>query len=92
MCGPTLYNVDEERGEANPVMIPVSSTAIPLDDLPVFKVILFTMFLSGTVFIFCLYIYMNFYNLILLIANRLGLALVHLEKANQSTRSRNHPT
>jgi hypothetical protein len=38
MCGPTLYNVDEERGEANPVMIPVSSTAIPLHDLPVFKV------------------------------------------------------
>jgi hypothetical protein len=39
MCGPTLYNVDEELGEAHPVMIPVSSTAIPLDDLPVFKVL-----------------------------------------------------
>lgn len=38
VCGPTLYNVDEEQGEAHPVMIPVSSTAIPLDDLPVFKV------------------------------------------------------
>ena len=37
-CGPTLYEVDENLGEANPVMIPVSSTAIPLDDLPVFKV------------------------------------------------------
>ena len=39
-CGPTLYEVDENLGEANPVMIPVSSTAIPLDDLPVFKVII----------------------------------------------------
>jgi hypothetical protein len=38
LCAPTLYEVDEQLGEANPVMIPVSSTAIPLDDLPVFKV------------------------------------------------------
>ena len=38
LSAPTLYEVDENLGEANPVMIPVSSTAIPLDDLPVFKV------------------------------------------------------
>ena len=38
LCLPTLYEVNEEREEAVPVMIPVSSTAIPLDDLPVFKV------------------------------------------------------
>ena len=40
LSAPTLYEVDENLGEANPVMIPVSSTAIPLDDLPVFKVLL----------------------------------------------------
>ena len=38
LCLPTLYTVDEERDEASPIMIPVSSTAIPIDDLPVFKV------------------------------------------------------
>ena len=38
LCLPTLYKVDEELEEAVPVMIPVSSTAIPIDDLPVFKV------------------------------------------------------
>ena len=51
VCGPTLYNVDEEEGEAHPVMIPVSSTAIPLDDLPVFKVIIPFMFNSRNIFL-----------------------------------------
>ena len=51
VCGPTLYNVDEEQGEAHPVMIPVSSTAIPLDDLPVFKVIIPFMFNSRNIFL-----------------------------------------
>ena len=48
LCAPTLYEVDESLGEANPVMIPVSSTAIPLDDLPVFKVI-FTIIIQFTI-------------------------------------------
>ena len=52
MCGQTLYNVDEKRGEANPVMIPVSSTAIPLDDLPVFKVVMNSVLLTETIFNF----------------------------------------
>ena len=50
--GPTLYEVDENLGEANPVMIPVSSTAIPLDDLPVFKVTIDKRCLYETYFIF----------------------------------------
>ena len=50
MSGPTLYNVDEKLGEANPVMIPVSSTAIPLDDLPVFKVVMSSVLLTETIF------------------------------------------
>ena len=50
-CGPTLYEVDENLGEANPVMIPVSSTAIPLDDLPVFKVTIDKRCLHETYFI-----------------------------------------
>merc|ERR1719153_1804856 len=32
--GPTLYKVDQERKVAERVMIPVSSTVIPLEDLP----------------------------------------------------------
>ena len=51
-CGPTLYEVDENLGEANPVMIPVSSTAIPLDDLPVFKVTIHSCYFNETHFIF----------------------------------------
>ena len=47
-CGPTLYEVDENLGEANPVMIPVSSTAIPLDDLPVFKVTIHNCYFNET--------------------------------------------
>ena len=38
LCRPTLYTIDEEGGEAYPIMIPVSSTAIPIHELPVFKV------------------------------------------------------
>ena len=60
-CGPTLYEVDENLGEANPVMIPVSSTAIPLDDLPVFKVAIHNCYFNETYFIVyfncCKYLY-----------------------------------
>ena len=35
---PTIYHVDEESHVAKAVMIPVASTVIPLEDLPVFKV------------------------------------------------------
>merc|ERR1712226_564811 len=33
-AGPTLYKVDREEGTAERVMVPVSSTVIPLEDLP----------------------------------------------------------
>ena len=33
-----IYKVDENKDVASPIMIPVASTAIPLDDLPVFQV------------------------------------------------------
>merc|ERR1711971_780203 len=35
---PTLYNVDNNTNEGEAVMVPVASTVIPLEDLPVFKV------------------------------------------------------
>ena len=38
---PTLYNVDNNTNEGEAVMVPVASTVIPLEDLPVFKVDLF---------------------------------------------------
>ena len=38
---PTLYNVDNNTNEGEAVMVPVASTVIPLEDLPVFKVGLF---------------------------------------------------
>ncbi len=34
---PTIYHVGED-GEASAVMVPVSSTAIPIEDLPVYEV------------------------------------------------------
>jgi len=34
MAGPTLYNIDKEAGTAERVMVPVSSTVIPLEELP----------------------------------------------------------
>lgn len=37
-AGPTIYKVDENANEAEAVMVPVWSTAIPLEDLPKFKV------------------------------------------------------
>ena len=33
-AGPTLYNIDKEAGTAERVMVPVSSTVIPLEELP----------------------------------------------------------
>ena len=36
--GPTVYKVDKEEGTAEKVMLPVSSTVIPLDDLPELQV------------------------------------------------------
>ena len=35
---PTIYHIDKNSQVAEPVMIPVASTVIPLEDLPVFKV------------------------------------------------------
>ena len=35
---PTLYNVDNNTNEGEAVMVPVASTVIPLEDLPIFKV------------------------------------------------------
>ena len=35
---PTLYNVDNDTNEGEAVMVPIASTVIPLEDLPVFKV------------------------------------------------------
>ena len=32
--GPTLYNIDKAAGTAERVMVPVSSTVIPLEELP----------------------------------------------------------
>merc|ERR1711909_172560 len=37
-AGPTLYKVDREEGTAERVMVPVSSTVIPLEDLPELQV------------------------------------------------------
>ena len=34
---PTIYHVGDD-GEADAIMVPVSSTVIPLDDLPEFQV------------------------------------------------------
>ena len=44
---PTLYNVDNNTNEGEAVMVPVASTVIPLEDLPVFKVDLFVYFNLG---------------------------------------------
>lgn len=44
---PTLYNVDNNTNEGEAVMVPVASTVIPLEDLPVFKVGLFVSFNLG---------------------------------------------
>jgi len=33
-AGPTVYKVDSEKKTAEKIMIPVSSTVIPLEDLP----------------------------------------------------------
>eukprot|EP00091_Calanus_sinicus_P005097 TRINITY_DN15478_c0_g1_i7.p1 TRINITY_DN15478_c0_g1~~TRINITY_DN15478_c0_g1_i7.p1 ORF type:complete len:139 (-),score=74.67 TRINITY_DN15478_c0_g1_i7:138-509(-) len=38
MSGPTLYKLDEEKNTAERVMVPVSSTVIPLSDLPELQV------------------------------------------------------
>lgn len=38
IAGPTVYKVDKEEGTAEKVMLPVSSTVIPLDDLPELQV------------------------------------------------------
>ncbi len=35
---PTIYHVDDERNEGQAVMVPVASTVIPLEELPVFSV------------------------------------------------------
>merc|ERR1712106_1145831 len=37
-AGPTLYKLDEEKNTAERVMIPVSSTVIPIEDLPELQV------------------------------------------------------
>jgi len=34
MAGPTIYKIDQEKDTAESLMIPVSSTVIPIDDLP----------------------------------------------------------
>jgi len=38
LSGPTLYKVNGQAGEAEEIRIPVSSTVIPLDDLPELEV------------------------------------------------------
>merc|ERR1712189_24815 len=38
LSGPTVYKIDEEKNTAESVIVPVSSTVIPLDDLPELKV------------------------------------------------------
>merc|ERR1711936_50109 len=37
-AGPTVYKIDQEEGTAERVMTPVSSTVIPLEDLPELQV------------------------------------------------------
>merc|ERR1711893_366277 len=37
-AGPTIYKIDEEKNTAERVLNPVSSTVIPLDDLPELQV------------------------------------------------------
>merc|ERR1719410_1248943 len=36
--GPTVYKIDQQEGTAEKVMTPVSSTVIPLEDLPELQV------------------------------------------------------
>merc|ERR1719347_831789 len=38
MAGPTIYKLDKEEKTAERVMVPVSSTVIPLEDLPELQV------------------------------------------------------
>jgi len=38
MSGPTIYKLDQEEKTAERVMVPVSSTVIPLEDLPELQV------------------------------------------------------
>merc|ERR1719347_56193 len=38
MTGPTIYKLDKEENTAERVMVPVSSTVIPLEDLPELQV------------------------------------------------------
>merc|ERR1712079_147869 len=38
MAGPTVYKIDQQEGNAEKVMTPVSSTVIPLEDLPELQV------------------------------------------------------
>merc|ERR1712066_221593 len=38
MGGPTIYKIDHEEGTAERVMTPISSTVIPLEDLPELQV------------------------------------------------------
>merc|ERR1711981_48268 len=38
MAGPTIYKIDQEEGTAERVMTAVSSTVIPLEDLPELQV------------------------------------------------------
>merc|ERR1719277_1070695 len=37
-AGPTIYKIDQDEGTAERVMTPVSSTVIPLEDLPELQV------------------------------------------------------
>lgn len=49
---PTLYSVDEESHVAEPVMIPIASTVIPLEDLPG-KIYIFKFIEHNPILIIC---------------------------------------